>query len=78
MSELIETKTYLIVTALGNIALRRHLVSDYSVEDMVRSRAISQARLVQMMNVGNNLDGNPTLPAEALPTVFQESEELSG
>jgi hypothetical protein len=77
MSQVIGTKTYIIVTALGNVAMRHQLVTDYSVEDIVRDKALSQARLVHMINIGNNLDSNAVLPVESLPTIFQGSEELN-
>ena len=78
MSKIIATKTYLIATVLGNIAVRNDLVSGYDVEDIVHEKAESQARAIQMMNIGKDLKSNPNLPAEALPSVFanNDSEDL--
>lgn len=76
MSKAVAKKTYLIATTLGNIALREELIQDYDVEDVVRGKAESQARLIQMINVGKELVGNPNFPSEVLPTVFKDSEDF--
>ena len=75
MSKVEASQTYLIATALGNMAVKDEILSDFDVEDIVRNNAVSQARLIQFLNIGAELNENAQLPSEALPTVFQEEEE---
>lgn len=75
MSQVEAQKMYLISTALGNVAVRTLLVSDFDVEDIVHNRAISQARQLQFINIGKKIDENALLPNEAIPTVFKDNEE---
>ena len=76
MSKVVRTKTYLIATALGNVAVKTLLIQGYDVEDVVRQKATSQARLIQMVNVGKEIQSNADIPAESLPTVFANSDEV--
>ncbi|NDC22652.1 MAG: hypothetical protein EBZ49_00755 [Proteobacteria bacterium] len=73
MSKIEAQESYLIATALGNVVVRDKLVSDADVEDVVKSQAISQARLIQMVNVGKQIDKNAVLPAAVLPSVFRDA-----
>ena len=75
MSKVLDTRTYLISTEIGTMAVKKTIVNDYDIEDLVRSRAISQARAVQFMNIGKQIDGNANLPTESLPAVFRSNEE---
>lgn len=51
------------------------LLTDFDIEDVVHSQAISQCRLLQMMNIGREIDANASLPREVLPTIFRNNEE---
>lgn len=75
MSKVVAEKTYLIATQLGNMLVKNQLVTDYDIEDIVREQAVSQARLIHMLNISKEIDANALLPKEALPTVFKNSEE---
>lgn len=68
-------KTYLIATAVGNMKVTSQLVTDYDIEDLVHSQAISQCRLVHLSNLGKEIDANAALPKEVLPSVFRNNEE---
>jgi hypothetical protein len=72
MSKVLSDQTYLIATALGNVAVTQTLVTDYSVEDIMRGKAEAQAKALQMINIGKELDGNPDLPVDVLPTMFAD------
>lgn len=76
MSKIVATQTYLISTVMGNIAVKTQLITDYDVEQIVRDKAASQARMVQMLNLSKELDGNPNLPPESVPSIFLGSEEV--
>lgn len=73
MSKVEAQKSFLIATALGNVVVRDKLVSDADIEDVVKTQAISQARLIQMVNVGKQIDKNATLPAAVLPSIFKDA-----
>jgi len=66
---------YLISTEIGTMSVRREILSDFDIDAVVKNRAISQARAIQMVNVGNQIDGNSSLPSGTLPTLFRGTEE---
>lgn len=66
---------YLISTEIGTMAVRREILSEFDVDALVRNRAISQARAVQMVNIGKQIDGNTTLPSASIPSLFRGTEE---
>ena len=75
MSSRLARKKFIISTALGNMVVERELVVGHTVEDMIKDKAESQARAVQMVNVGKDLDGNSPLPVDTLPTMFGAVDE---
>lgn len=75
MSKVVAERTYLIATQLGNMLVKNQLVVEYDVEDIIREQAISQARLIHMLNISKEIDSNAMLPKESLPTIFKNSEE---
>lgn len=68
-------KFYLISTEIGTMAVRREIVSDFDVDALIRNRAVSQGRALQMVNVGKQIDGNSSLPAGSLPSIFRDADE---
>lgn len=75
---IIASQTYLISTVLGNIAVKNDLVVERDVDDIVHQKAESQARAIQMFNLGKDIQNNPQLPKESLPSIFAyNDEELS-
>lgn len=76
MSKIEATQTYIIATALGNMAVKDEIISDFDVEDVVKNKATSQARLLQFLNIGAELDENAQLPDGTVPTAFQSDEEV--
>lgn len=75
MSKIEASRFYLIPTALGNMGVKVDLVSDYDVEDVVKNRATSQARALQMLNVGKLVDVNAILPEGSIPSAFRNNDE---
>ena len=75
MSRIEASRFYLIPTALGNMGVKADLLSDFDVEDIIRNRSVSQARAVQMLNVGKLIDVNSVLPDRVLPSAFRNNEE---
>ena len=75
MSKIIATKSYLIATAVGNIKVVGELLVEFDVEDIIRSQAESQAKLVQLVNIGKEINSSAILPKEVLPSIFRNNEE---
>lgn len=76
MSKVEASRFYLIPTVLGNMGVKVDLLSDFDVEDLVRNRATSQARALQMLNVGKLVDMNAVLPEKSVPSAFRDNDEI--
>ena len=72
MSKELSTRTFLIATDIGNIVVDERLVLDYDPEDIIRDKAVSQARYMQMQNVAYDLDKNAQLPSGVVQTQFKK------
>lgn len=76
MSKEIGKQVTLVPTELGGMTVETKYVVEYDVEDVVRSKAESQARLIQMANVGRDIR-KKTLNNKVLPSAFTtEVEDL--
>lgn len=75
MSKVEAQKTYLIATAIGTVKIIGQLITGFDVEDIIHSQAISQARLVQLANIGRDISANAILPTEVLPSIFKNNIE---
>ena len=75
MSKVEASRSYLIATALGNMMVKAEILSDFDVEDLIKNKSSSQARLLQFLNIGAEINENAQLPPETVPTIFQEGEE---
>ena len=63
MSIEIGSKQTLIPTDLGTMCIHETICFGHDVEDIVQDRAISQARLIQMINAAKNTDPNTSMPS---------------
>lgn len=72
MSVKLSSKTYLIPTELGTFTVKHRLIAGYDVEDVVRAKSESQAQLVAMVNLGQEVQQNSSFPVNVLPTVFKD------
>ena len=71
-----QTRT-LVHSDLGVTETVRSVIEDYDVEDMMRGKALSQARRVKWVTNGKRIDINsPTGPATIETPFFKNSEEL--
>jgi hypothetical protein len=75
MSKVLATKSYLFNSAMGDVLIESQLLVEFDVEDTCRNRAVSQARLVQFSNIGEDIDRNAVLPKDAIPSAFIKTEE---
>lgn len=76
MSRVQGTRRYLFTTQVGVLTVKRQVVTEYDVEDLVRVRAISQARAVQFSNLGKIIDQNAQVPTQSIPSVFVDNDEV--
>ena len=77
MSLEIGQSVVLVPTTMGIASVKSTLLIDYDIEDLVRSRAISQARVLQMINLGKEINPNENMPTGIIPSSFVgNTEEL--
>lgn len=77
MSRIVERKAFVFHTDIGAVVTEVRLVERYDVEDIIRDRAISQARSVQFYNQAQKSTPNDPKAARTLGSVYtQTGEEL--
>ena len=59
-STVISKESVIVSTDLGFVTVDQTVVTGYDVEDIVRDKALSQARAISMLMLGKTID--PTLP----------------
>jgi len=70
-----DTKGYLVSTDLGIFHVNLEQVAGYDVEDIVRDRALSQARAVQLLYLGKVISPMmPTTP-RSIPSIWLNNEQ---
>lgn len=75
MSRVYAERNFIFNTELGPVTQKAQLLYEFDVEDIVRSRALSQAKAIQFVNIGNQADLNARFPEGAVPTAFTSSGE---
>lgn len=68
MSKTLGKTTTIVQTVLGPMSVVNEYILEYDIEDMVRTRAESQARIVQMINVGR--DTTPSGDEKLIPSIY--------
>lgn len=77
MSTELSSKSYLFSTDLGFMQAKLSTVVGYDMEDVVRDMAVSQARVVQFINLGKRIDQSKPQGARTLPSIYlNNTEEL--
>ena len=77
MSTTTDLSSYIFNTDIGNVVVQFKEIVNFDVEDIIRQRAISQARAIQLLNIGKQIDINRPTAARTLPTVYlKNTEEL--
>jgi hypothetical protein len=74
MSKPLGKQTNIVPTVLGPMAVSTEYVSEYDVEDIVRTKAESQARIIQMMNVARDIKSTANTTG-VLPTIYTDITE---
>lgn len=75
MSITVSQRDYLISTDMGLMQVRMKTVRGYDMEDIIRDKAVSQARAIQLVSLGKRVDqSKPTAP-RTMATAFLNNEE---
>lgn len=76
MSKSLGKEIVLVPTDLGGMTVTTEYLFEYDVEDIVRSRAESQARIIQMVNLGRDIKAK-TYDKVVVPSIYTDiTEEL--
>jgi hypothetical protein len=75
MSTVKKESSYLVSTDIGTVRVHLQDVESYDVEDIVRDRAISQARAVQMLQLGKQIDATKPTAARTLKSAWLNNDE---
>jgi hypothetical protein len=75
MSQVTSSKAFIFHTDLGAVVVTLKQVKNYDVEDVIRDRALSQARCVQFLNQGRRFSPNHPRGARTLDSVYTNSGE---
>ena len=75
MSQITGTKSFLFHTDLGAVILKVDTVAEYDVEDIIRRRAIAQARVIQMYNQAKQSNPNDLSAPRTMESVYTRSGE---
>jgi len=75
MSQTAASKAFLFHTDLGAAVLTVTTVNNYDVEDVIRGRAISQARSIQFLNQAKKSSPNDERGARTLDSIYTSSGE---
>lgn len=70
MSATAASRRFIFNTAMGPMVVNSQAIVDFDVEDVVRTKAISQMRLIEYVNLGQSININKTIPQSSIPSVF--------
>jgi len=74
-SKVVDKQSFFISTDIGFLRTDVMTVTGYDVEDIVRDKAISQARYISFMNIGKNIDPTKPLSPRSLKSVWLNNDE---
>lgn len=78
MSKVLSSESFIFHTDIGTMLIRTSDVQRYDVEDIIRDKAVSQARAIQFLNLGKAADPNhPTVARTKSSIYYQNQEELT-
>lgn len=74
MSRVVNRREKTFHTDLGAMNVITEELEDFDVEDIVRMRATSQARIVQFINLGKNVDINSPQGARTIKSKYANND----
>ena len=75
-SKLVSETSCLTSTDIGIMLVKIQAVTGYDVEDIIRDRAVSQARAVQFVQIGKIINPNAPSTERTLSSVWLNNEEV--
>lgn len=75
MSTVIDSTSFIFHTDLGPVIAQVETVHNYDVEDVIHTRAISQALAVSFLRLGKSVSPNDPTAARTIPSAFSQSQE---
>jgi hypothetical protein len=77
MSEVVKQSSYVVSADIGLFQVKLTEVRGYDVEDIVQDKSFSQARAVQMLNLGKQIDQSKPTAERTIPSLWiNNTEEL--
>lgn len=74
-SKLVSESSYLVSTDVGIVQAKMQQVTGYDVEDIVRDKAISLCRAIQMLLAGKMVDPTAPVGARTLSSIWLNNDE---
>lgn len=74
MSRVLDSKTHIVSTDIGLMVVTAETVVGYDVEDIIRDRAKSQGRILQLINAGKNADVNAQVGARTIKSIYAQND----
>ena len=74
MSKSLGKKVSIVPTDLGAISVTSEVIAGFDIEDIVKSKALSQALLVKMLMIGKDYKPQ-TITEDTITSVFSSSQE---
>lgn len=78
MSSVVNSKSYLVSSDIGNVLVKIDTVQDFDVEDIIRDRAGSQARALAFVNLGKTINPNAPLATRTIKSIYLNNTEELG
>lgn len=75
MGKVVSKKSFVVSTNMGTVDSTVSEIEDYDIEDIMRQKALSQARLVKWVVVGKTIDINSPVGPNTLKSVFFKNDE---
>lgn len=73
MSDSTLISSHIFNTDIGNVLVNVEEVAGYDVEDVIGDRAFSQAQILRMETIAENIDVNAPRGARTLKTAYLEN-----
>lgn len=70
MSRIVDEESYIVSTDIGFVQVRLKKVVDVDMEDVVQDKAISQARILQFIAAGKQVDQSKPTGARTLKSKY--------
>lgn len=68
------SQSFIVSTDIGIVNVTLKTVTGYDIEDIIRDKAVSYARAIQLASIGKNIDLSKPTGARTLPTIWLNNE----